>query len=540
MKSKTRIRGVHTPYFYVSRTEGTPFGMHIEDFAAYSLNYLHCGAPKCWRVVAPKHHAKLEEMLFNFLNPQERMLSSRTDLKARRPPQCSQFLRHSSLYVPTEVLSLLGIEYTSVIQHQGEMVITFPFAYHQGYNAGPNIAEAIGYASDRWEVFIREDLYQNCQKLRCLVEPMKMDLQFARTSQPLRRNSQRIRSRKRQSSSATSSPAGAYLERELRNRAQHSQSHDSPPRPKPGVFPATVHHSRLRGEAGKRRPSGLLKTDWEGDDGGWDSAESSPEPQGRAKTAAKKKRVFREQETSPSPNYNKRGRNIGSPAHSSSQSIKNRGFDNHRYPRGDDLSVAANVATDMRRTSSQSSPDQVVEPMAQQRERMDLSKDSATHRFRDVYSSPLGTSPQSRTQPESPVTSTRTDRSDLPARSRTLASGKDDDNDPDALYRTWKASDLESQKRQQQEHQQAKNAEDEEAALLAATANILKKSQRTASVPPLQMPTPAASTGNTSDSSPGGLGMPGSGSRDSSVEPRRMSKPDYRTPWGYANSMRKH
>lgn len=179
-KSKSRIAGIHTPYFYVSNSQCTPFAIHIEDYAAYSVNYLHVGAPKCWRVIYPKHHRQVEEFLYQHINPPERRLSTSSGRMPRRPPQCTQFLRHHAMYLPKYTMDMLRIDYTTVIQHQGEMVVTFPFAYHEGWNTGPNIAEAVGYASDRWEIFMREGLYQNCHKLNCRQMPLNMDFGFLR------------------------------------------------------------------------------------------------------------------------------------------------------------------------------------------------------------------------------------------------------------------------------------------------------------------------------------------------------------------------
>ncbi|KAI9724726.1 MAG: hypothetical protein M1812_000001 [Candelaria pacifica] len=180
MRSTSRMSGIHTPYFYVSNSPCTPFAIHIEDYAAYSINYLHSGAPKCWRVVRPEHHRDVEEFLNNHTNPPERQLSARSGRTPCRPPQCSQFLRHHPMYIPKTTMDMLDITYTTVVQHQGEMVITFPFAYHEGWNTGPNIAEAIGYASERWAIFMREGLYQNCHKLNCRQKPLKMDFGFLR------------------------------------------------------------------------------------------------------------------------------------------------------------------------------------------------------------------------------------------------------------------------------------------------------------------------------------------------------------------------
>lgn len=549
MKSKSRIRGIHSPYFYVSRTEGTPFGMHIEDFAAYSLNYLHAGAPKCWKVVAPKDHAKLEEVMNVFLNPEERMLSSRTTLKPRRPPQCSQFLRHKSVYLPEEFLQVLNIEYTSVVQHQGEMVITFPFAYHQGYNAGPNIAEAIGYATDRWEVFIREGLYENCQKIRCMVEPMKLDLQFAKTSRGLRRSSQRIRSHKEQIKSTNVSPAAAYLDRQLRTRVQ---GQDSPPRGKPGVFPNIIHQRKLPDKSGKRTRSGELKTTREREDDDSDSAQSSPEPPSRGRMAAKRRKVVSEIDKPPQLRSSLEGLGIYSPdvprrATDSPMNVDEDPKTGNNHHHRHRASTTAPKAFDTR----QRPPNQHVLQRAGESRTQTLTQDNTGQaRSSTENQSQHPTTRSSRPSalqepPQTPLTpSNRNDDKHYltllaharPSNNHANSTNADLDADADALYHSWTATD-----------------EPNETELLAATANILKTNRRGPSLPPppLQMPTPAGSSGNASDSSPGGHVMPGGRSRDSSVEAGRRGAsvsgrgrgrtqtPDYSTPWGFARSVRK-
>ena len=546
MKSKTRIRGIHSPYFYVSRTEGTPFGMHIEDFAAYSLNYLHMGAPKCWRVVAPKDNAKLEEIMHVFLNPEERMLSSRGDKKPMRPPQCSQFLRHKSVYVPEELLQDLNIGYTSVVQHQGEMVITFPFAYHQGYNTGPNIAEAIGYASDRWEVFIREGLYENCQKLRCKVEPIKMDLEFAKRPRGLRRSSERLRLHKQQPKTADVSPVAAYFDRQLRTRAQEQ---DPPPTAKPGVFPNIFSKRKLGDDSGKRTQSGVLNVTAEGQDDSWNNAQSSPEPPTSGKPAAKRNKVVPELENSSQLRSHLQGLDIESPdllrrAVGDSMELDedpiNRSDHHHQEFKGS------------RRPSFQQ-PLQGGADTRTQTSRKDtialVSGFTNDHFQRPSTAAP--TSALTQPSPQPPITPSGQNDDEhyltLLGRSRpptynsnasTIATANnagrdvdanaDLDADGESLYQSWTATDNPN-----------------ETELLAAAANILKTHRGTSVAPrALQMPTPAGSSGNVSDHSPGGAMGPGESSREASVEMQRRARtrtqtPDYSTPWGYARSVRK-
>ena len=563
MKSKSRIRGIHSPYFYVSRSEGTPFGMHIEDFAAYSLHYLHAGAPKCWKVVAPKDHAKLEEVMHTFLNSEEKMLSSRTDLRPRRPPQCSQFLRHKSVYLPEEFFRLLNVDYTPVVQHQGEMVITFPFAYHQGYNTGPNIAEAIGYASDRWEVFIREGLYENCQKLRCMVEPMKIDLQFAKRSRGLRRSSERIRSHKKQTESVNVSPAAVYLDRQLRTRAQDQ---GSPPRAQPGVFPNIIHQRNLQGENGKRARPGASKTSQAGEEKDGNSGQSSPEPPSTGRMAVKRQRVVYEMDNSPRLGFHLQGLDIHSPnlprrvASNSMEVDKDPKIGNDHHHLGNASATGFNTFDTRRRLSHQQLLQRGAEPR-----RWTMIQDNLGHARLRTYEpsrhpTTRGFRPSAPQQPlQTPITPpdmnddhhylsllAHSRPSNIAANNANADVDADSDLEADALYQTWTATDTAQQ-----------NDTPNETELLAATANILKATRRGPSVPPppLQMPTPAGSSGNVSDSSPGGLLALGGRSRDSSVEAGqrgvsrsgsrggsargRTPTPDYSTPWGFARSVRR-
>jgi JmjC domain, hydroxylase len=43
-----------------------------------------------------------------------------------------------------------GVAFSTCVQHQGEFVITFPRAFHAGFNHGFNIAESTNFATPRW------------------------------------------------------------------------------------------------------------------------------------------------------------------------------------------------------------------------------------------------------------------------------------------------------------------------------------------------------------------------------------------------------
>ncbi len=162
--------------------------MRIADLGAYLLNYLHDGAPQTWTVVRPTEHKKLEETLHGFLHPSKsgEMGTSIAIPRPKFPPKCDNFLRHNPLYVPEETLKHDDIKYTKVVQFLGEMVITFPFAYHQAYNTGANIAESMPYASERWEIFPSQKLLNDCNRY-CSLGPIppQFDLSFITSCPPI-------------------------------------------------------------------------------------------------------------------------------------------------------------------------------------------------------------------------------------------------------------------------------------------------------------------------------------------------------------------
>lgn len=143
--SKHKIVGIHTPFFYFGAAH-TIFALHAEDYNAMSLNYHHFGADKIWRVVSPRYYHVVEDFVA------ARLLDSTAARKGRKfsDRKCSQFVRHASIYLPGTTLEVAGARSIQFRQHPGELVITWPLAYHEGYNEGVNINEACGYGHKSW------------------------------------------------------------------------------------------------------------------------------------------------------------------------------------------------------------------------------------------------------------------------------------------------------------------------------------------------------------------------------------------------------
>jgi hypothetical protein len=133
-----KISGIHTPWAYISSGPYTPFSLHKEDADTNGINHLVAGHRKVWFVIAPHHAEKLEDLIAEELE---------IDDKHRA---CDQWIRHLNVYIPRGKLEERGIHYCVFAQRVDQVVITFPQAYHQGFNAGTNVADAVDYGDKYW------------------------------------------------------------------------------------------------------------------------------------------------------------------------------------------------------------------------------------------------------------------------------------------------------------------------------------------------------------------------------------------------------
>ncbi|CAN8294959.1 unnamed protein product [Cochlearia groenlandica] len=129
------ISGVLVPWLYIGMCFSS-FCWHVEDHHLYSLNYMHWGAPKLWYGVGGKHAVKLEEAMRKHL----------PDLFDEQPDLLHKLVTQLS---PSK-LKTAGVPVHRCVQHAGEFVLTFPRAYHAGFNSGFNCAEAVNVAPVDW------------------------------------------------------------------------------------------------------------------------------------------------------------------------------------------------------------------------------------------------------------------------------------------------------------------------------------------------------------------------------------------------------
>ncbi|KAF2727835.1 PLU-1-domain-containing protein [Polyplosphaeria fusca] len=135
---KSDISGMTVPWLYVGMVFST-FCWHAEDHYTYSANYQHFGATKTWYGIPAEDADKFEQA----------MRDAVPELFETQPDLLFQLV---TLLTP-EQLQKAGVRVFALDQRAGEFVITFPQAFHAGFNHGFNFNEAVNFAPSDWEPF---------------------------------------------------------------------------------------------------------------------------------------------------------------------------------------------------------------------------------------------------------------------------------------------------------------------------------------------------------------------------------------------------
>lgn len=98
------------------------FCWHNEDHWSYSINYLHWGEAKTWYGVPGSKAESFEET----------MKSAAPELFQSQPDLLHQLVT----IMNPNILMNAGVPVYRTDQHAGEFVVTFPRAYHAGFNQG--------------------------------------------------------------------------------------------------------------------------------------------------------------------------------------------------------------------------------------------------------------------------------------------------------------------------------------------------------------------------------------------------------------------
>ena len=135
---KSDISGMTVPWLYVGMCFST-FCWHNEDHYGYSANYQHFGATKTWYGIPGADAERFEEA----------MKQAVPELFESQPDLLFQLVT----LLPPDRLKKAGVNVYALDQRAGQIVITFPQAYHAGFNHGFNFNEAVNFAPADWEPF---------------------------------------------------------------------------------------------------------------------------------------------------------------------------------------------------------------------------------------------------------------------------------------------------------------------------------------------------------------------------------------------------
>eukprot|EP00116_Pleurobrachia_bachei_P001751 sb/3462013/ len=126
------ISGVKIPWVYVGMVFSS-FCWHVEDHWTYSINYQHWGEPKVWYGIPDSGAPDFEDII----------KKEAPELFTREPSLMHQL-------VTTLSPKLLFENVYTLHQNPGDFIITFPRAYHAGFNSGFNFNEACNFATSDW------------------------------------------------------------------------------------------------------------------------------------------------------------------------------------------------------------------------------------------------------------------------------------------------------------------------------------------------------------------------------------------------------
>lgn len=85
--------------------------------------------------------------------------------------QCNAHFRQKTTFFSPDLLHHHHIKFDRVTQ-QGEIIVTFPYAYHSGFNHAFNIAEATNFATTHWIDYGLAASKCNCYKMAITI-PME-------------------------------------------------------------------------------------------------------------------------------------------------------------------------------------------------------------------------------------------------------------------------------------------------------------------------------------------------------------------------------
>ncbi|KAL9649554.1 hypothetical protein ABK040_003232 [Willaertia magna] len=161
------IAGVNVPMLYIGMLFSS-FCWHVEDHFLYAMNFIHQGACKQWYGI-PGYAAEKFENVFKKMFP---------NLFVGQPA----ILHMLVTQISPSILQREGVPVYKLVHEPGSFVITFPRAYHSGFNLGFNIAESVNFSTCSWLKYNRIALDKYYETKRATTFPTEQLIISAITS----------------------------------------------------------------------------------------------------------------------------------------------------------------------------------------------------------------------------------------------------------------------------------------------------------------------------------------------------------------------
>jgi hypothetical protein len=129
------IPGITSPMLYVGMLFSS-FCWHVEDNHLYAINYIHAGANKTWYAIPGSAAQAFEKVMRNTM----------PDLFAIQP----NLLHMLITMLSPRVLQQHNVPIYRMQHEAGTFIITYPRAYHAGFNHGFNVAESVNFSPGTW------------------------------------------------------------------------------------------------------------------------------------------------------------------------------------------------------------------------------------------------------------------------------------------------------------------------------------------------------------------------------------------------------
>ncbi|CAG8587699.1 6134_t:CDS:2, partial [Ambispora gerdemannii] len=129
------IPGMMVPWLYVGMAFSA-FCWHVEDHYTYSINYMHFGETKTWYGIPSSSAERFEEVAQTLV----------PEFFEKQPDLLNQL---TTILSPSKLVKA-GVKVVAIDQRPNQFIVTYPRAYHAGFNHGFNMNEAVNFALPDW------------------------------------------------------------------------------------------------------------------------------------------------------------------------------------------------------------------------------------------------------------------------------------------------------------------------------------------------------------------------------------------------------